>query len=191
MKVYTGSGDDGTTGLFYGGRVPKYADEPDAYGTVDEAVAALGLARAEAVGDPVGDEILHLQRQLFVLGAELATSPENRVKLDDGVTRVSAAMCDDLKVRIDAYEARLPELTEFVIPGANRLSAALDLARTVIRRAERRADALAADGRLDNPAALQWLNRLSDLVFLMARAAEPAAVTLHGAAGGTVADGDR
>jgi cob(I)alamin adenosyltransferase len=179
MKVYTGGGDDGTTGLLFGGRVPKYADEPDAYGTVDEAVAALGFARAHAGDDPVGAEILHLQRQLFVLGAELATSPQNRDKLDDGATRVSPAMCDDLKARIDAYEARLPELTEFVIPGANGLSAALDLARTVIRRAERRTDALAADGRLDNPAALQWLNRLSDLVFLMARAAEPESLTLH------------
>lgn len=179
MKVYTGSGDDGSTGLLFGGRVPKHSDEPDAYGTVDEAVAALGVARAEASGS-LGDEILHLQRQCFVLGAELATSPENRAKLDDDVTRVSEAMCDDLKARIDGYEAALPELTEFVIPGASRCSAALDLARTVIRRAERRVDALAADGRLDNPFALQWLNRLSDLVFLMARSAEPEALTLHG-----------
>lgn len=180
MKVHTGKGDDGTTGLLYGGRVRKDAPGPDAYGSVDETVAALGLARAEAEGAPATAAlVLRLQKELFVVGAELATAPENRHKLSDGVSRVTAAMADALAGLVRDHEARLPELTEFVLPGANRLSAALDLARTVCRRAERGAVAWQGSGAGDNPHLLRYLNLLSDLLFLMARDAEDATVTLH------------
>lgn len=180
MKVHTGKGNDGTTGLLYGGRVRKDAPGPDAYGSVDETVAALGLARAEAAGTPgTAALVLRLQKELFVVGAELATAPENRHKLSDGESRVSAAMADGLAALVGDLEARLPELTEFVIPGANRLSAALDLARTVCRRAERGAVACQGGGAGDNPELLRYLNLLSDLLFLMARDVEDATVTLH------------
>lgn len=181
VKVYTGHGDDGTTGLFHGGRVSKASPAPEAYGTVDEAVAALGLARVESEpGSDLHEILLTLQRDLFVVGAELATLPENRGKLDDGVTLVSQEMCDRLKVEVERLEAELPELTEFVIPGGERVPAALDHARTVIRRAERRAAELAGGGALPGTLVVAYLNRLGDLVYLLARRAETRTRTLHG-----------
>lgn len=180
MKVHTGRGDDGTTGLFHGGRVRKDAPGPDAYGTVDETVAALGLARAEAGSHPeVAALILALQKELFVVGAELATAPENAAKLVDGESRVPAAMTAALADLVRSYEGRLPELREFVVPGANRLSAALDLARTVCRRAERAAIAAQAGSPAENPELLRYLNLMSDLLFLMARDAEDGVTTVH------------
>lgn len=180
VRVHTGKGDAGSTGLLFGGRVRKDAPGPDAYGTIDETVAALGLARADASGD-LAALILHLQKELFVVGAELATGPENRSKLVDGSSRVSAAMAEDLARQVAGYEERLPELTEFAIPGGSRLSAALDLARTVCRRAERLAVRMTDAGDLDNPDLLRYLNLLSDLLFLMARDCEPDLRTLHDA----------
>lgn len=181
MKVYTGRGDDGTTGLFHGGRVPKASLAPEAYGTVDEAVAVLGLARAETeAGSDLHEILLAIQRDLFVVGAELATLPENREKLDNGVTLVSPEMCDRLKVEVERLEAELPELTEFVIPGGERVPATLDHARTVIRRAERRAAELAGSGALPGTLVVAYLNRLGDFVYLLARRAETRTRTLHG-----------
>ncbi|MBX7159253.1 MAG: cob(I)yrinic acid a,c-diamide adenosyltransferase [Acidimicrobiia bacterium] len=180
MKVHTGRGDDGTTGLFYGGRVRKDAPGPEAYGTVDETVAALGVARAEAAADPeLAALILALQRELFVVGAELATAAENASKLVDGESRVSAAMTAALAELVESYESRLPELREFVVPGANRLAAALDLARTVCRRAERAAITAQAGTPSPNPELLRYLNLLSDLLFLLARDAEEVLTTVQ------------
>lgn len=180
MKVHTGKGDDGTTGLLYGGRVRKDAAGPAAYGSVDETVAVLGLARAEAGdGEPAAALILRLQRELFVVGAELATAPQNTAKLVDGESRVSAAMTAALAELVASYEDRLPELREFVIPGANRLSAALDLARTVCRRAERNTVTAQSGSPSPNPELVRYLNLLSDLLFLMARDAEADVTTLH------------
>lgn len=179
MKVYSGKGDDGSTGLYMGGRVSKSSAAVDAYGIVDEAVAALGVARAEATGELAG-EIMSLQRELFVVGAELATDPSRRGKLEPGQTCVSEEMADAVGKLVAALEERLPELREFVIPGDNRLSAALDLARTVIRKAERACVALADSGELDNPHLLRYLNRLGDLAFLMAREAGPDTPTRSG-----------
>lgn len=180
MKVHTGRGDDGTTGLLHGGRVRKDAPGPDAYGTVDETVAILGLARAEAGAESeVAALILGLQKDLFVVGAELATAPENATKLVDGVSRVSAAMTSALADLVRSYEESLPELREFVVPGADRLSAALDLARTVCRRAERAAITAQAGSAAANPELLRYLNLLSDLLFLMARTAEGSVTTVH------------
>jgi cob(I)alamin adenosyltransferase len=167
-RIYTKTGDDGTTGLLYGGRVPKDDAATEAYGTTDEAVAVLGLARASADAG-LGEEILALQRELFVVGADLATNPNQRAKLEPGVSLVSAAMTERLERRIDELVAERALPKAFIVPGANEASAALDLARSVTRRAERQVVALEHEGREVNPEVRRYLNRLSDLVFVLAR----------------------
>ena len=171
MKIYTKKGDDGTTGLFYGGRVSKDSPAPEAYGNVDEAVAALGLARTEADGD-VADRLLEVQRDLFVVAAELATDPDNRAKLEAGRSSVTAAMVDKLEGWIDELTEVVGVPDGFVVPGETPLSATLDLARTVIRRAERRAVAYAGVGGLENSLVVPYLNRLADYIWMLARAGE-------------------
>lgn len=168
--VYTRTGDDGTTGLLFGGRVGKETAGPRAYGEVDEAVAALGVARAEAgAGSELGDLLVRLQRELFVVGAELATAPENRPKLEDGVSRVTPEMVHALEPVIDDVTTRYDPPREFVLPGENRAAAALDVARTVVRRAERESVAAARVGWLDDSEVVPYLNRLADLVYTLAR----------------------
>ncbi len=171
MKIYTRKGDDGTTGMLYGGRVAKDAAGPEAYGTVDETVSALGAARALADGT-IAERILACQKDLFVAGAELATAAENRAKLDDGTSRMTAAMVERLEGWIDeTVEARgLP--TEFVVPGGSPLAAALDVARTVCRRAERRAVTHAREDGIAGSHVVPYLNRLADYLYVLARAAE-------------------
>jgi len=170
MKVYTRKGDDGTTGLLYGGRTGKDSAGPSAYGEVDEAVSALGLARAETQpGTELHDLLVRLQRELFVVGAEMATAPENRAKLTPGVSLVTADMVTALEPIIDDVTARFAAPQEFVLPGENRIAAALDLARTIIRRAERAAVAALHAGWLEGSAAVAYLNRLADLVYTLAR----------------------
>ncbi|MCP3993571.1 MAG: cob(I)yrinic acid a,c-diamide adenosyltransferase [bacterium] len=173
MKIYTRKGDDGTTGLFYGGRVPKDATGPVAYGDIDETGACLGMARAETEsGSDLNDELLRLQRSLFIVGAELATAPENHHKLVDGESRVTAEMVADLERAIDAIEAErgMPEV--FLVTGSNRLGAALDVARATARRAERNAVAHLRTGGYKGSYVLAYLNRLTDYLFMLARAAE-------------------
>jgi cob(I)alamin adenosyltransferase len=165
VKIYTRTGDDGTTGLFYGGRVPKDSAAPTAYGTVDEAQSAIGLARAESTDDELDGLLLGLQRDLWVLMAELATDPANRGKLTAGQSLVTSEMVARLEELIDEISGRFEPPTEFVVPGENRLSALLDVARTVARRAER--DALAA--ATPDSAVVPYLNRLSDLLWTLAR----------------------
>jgi cob(I)alamin adenosyltransferase len=185
--VATGRGDDGTTGLLYGGeRVRKDDLATDAYGAVDEAVAALGLARAElgamaavAPLDPalatIATLVLRIQRELFVVGAELATNPRARDRGRDESTRVSVAMVDGIDATLREVEARITLPKEFVVPGETRLSAALEVARTVLRRAERRAVTAALhDETLAGSLILPYLNRLADLMWILARAAEQA-----------------
>ena len=184
--VATGRGDDGTTGLLYGGpRVPKDDPRTEAFGTIDEAVAALGIARADLgiksqygtlpgglAG--LGDLILRLQRELFIVAAELATTPDAWPRLVDGETRVSATMVDGLEELLAQTEAVIEMPHEFVVPGQTRPSAALEVARTIIRRAERRATTLDRAGQVPGPHLLPYLNRLADLVWVLARAAEQA-----------------
>ena len=183
--VATGRGDDGTTGLLFGGaRVSKDDLRTEAFGAVDEAVAALGLARAELAGMDtaqvrtpafagLADLVLRIQRELFVVGAELATAPEARDRQRDGETRVSPAMVDDIDAILREMEAGIELPREFVVPGETRASAALEMARTILRRAERRSvtlalhDEMVAAGRL-----LPYLNRLADLLWILARVAE-------------------
>lgn len=187
--VATTKGDDGTTGLLFGGpRVQKDDPRTEAYGTVDEAVAALGLARASVtaasialpggLGD-LGELLLRLQRDLFVVGAELATTPDAWDRLEDGRTRVSAAMVEAIEAALVPLEAGIEMPREFVVPGETMTSAALELARTILRRAERRAVALRRDGLVPGEHLVPYLNRLADLVWVLARAAEQAEA--HGA----------
>jgi cob(I)alamin adenosyltransferase len=181
VKVYTRTGDDGTTGLFYGGRVGKDDTGPAAYGAVDEAVSALGLARAETpAGSELHEILLRLQRELFVVGAELATAPDNRRKLKPEVTATTAAMVERLEPLIDEITARFEAPREFVVPGENRVAAALDLARTVVRRAEREAVASTRAGWLEpDSQVVPYLNRLADLVYTLARWQEGSWRPLH------------
>lgn len=174
VKIYTKKGDDGTTGLWYGGRVEKSGLRTEAYGTLDEACSALGIARALCDhSDPeLASDILALQNELFVAGAELATAPEAADRLEDGISRITADMTDDLDAVIDRYMEKVNLPPKFVIPGGNSISAQLDLARTVIRRAERRVVAIQLAGELASPEILRFLNRASDLCFAMARAAD-------------------
>ena len=173
MKIYTRKGDDGTTGLWYGGRVQKYHGRPEAYGSVDEAAAALGLCRAAADrGGELYDDILRIQRELFVAGAELATAPDAAGRLEDGISRVTLAMVDRLESDVDRYMDRVELPPKFVIPGGTELSARLDVARSAVRRAERRVSALNDAGELADGTVLTYLNRLSDALFAMARFAD-------------------
>jgi len=165
-RIYTKAGDDGTTGLFYGGRVRKDSELPTAYGTVDEAQAVLGLARAAAGGGSAIDELLvPIMRDLYVLMAELATLPENRSKLVPGASSVTAEMVVALEAIIDRLDGEFTHPTEFVVPGGNVVGAWLDLGRTVVRRAER----AALTAALAPSQVVPYLNRLSDLLWTMAR----------------------
>jgi cob(I)alamin adenosyltransferase len=173
VKIYTRKGDDGTTGLWYGGRVAKFAGRPDAYGSIDEAASALGLARAAAErGGALYEDILRLQGELFIAGAELATAPEATDRLEEGVSRVTPDMVERLESDIDRYMERVDLPPKFVIPGGTELSARLDIARTVVRRAERRVAQLQQEGELTSDTVLTYLNRLSDALFAMARFAD-------------------
>jgi cob(I)alamin adenosyltransferase len=175
VKIYTRKGDDGTTGLWYGGRVPKYAGRPEAYGSVDEAASALGLARAAAErGGELHTDILRVQNELFVAGAELATAPEAADRLEPGVSKVTPAMVERLEADIDRYMDRVDLPPKFVIPGGTELSARLDVARAAVRRAERRVAALKDAGDLADEIVVTYLNRLSDALFAMARFADEA-----------------
>ncbi|MFM8247893.1 MAG: cob(I)yrinic acid a,c-diamide adenosyltransferase [Acidimicrobiaceae bacterium] len=165
-KIYTRAGDDGTTGLLYGGRVGKDSALPRAYGAVDEAQAILGLVRAEAgKGTELDDLLVHIMRDLWVLMAELATLPENRHKLVDGKSRVTAEMVTKLEHLIDGLDEKFTPPTEFVVPGENKIAALLDVGRTVARRAERHSLAAAPSPSQACP----YLNRLSDLLWTIAR----------------------
>ena len=170
-RIYTKKGDDGTTSLWYGGRVGKQDARTEAYGAVDEAGSALGVARArcEAGAAEVAEDVLRVQRELFVAGAELATAPEAGERLEDGVSRITDEMVDALDGMIDRYMDRVSLPPKFVIPGGTRLSAQLDVARAVLRRAERRTVALRDEQGLASEAVLRYLNRASDLVYAMAR----------------------
>jgi cob(I)alamin adenosyltransferase len=169
MRIYTRKGDDGTTGLLYGGRVAKNSPSVSANGAVDEAQAALGVARAATeAGSELDQRLIALERDLYVLMAELATAAPNRHKLQPGASLVTPEMVASLEADIDSVSGRFPPLTDFVIPGHDVVSAALDVARTVVRRAEREALAAAPEGSLVVP----YLNRLSDLLWTLARCQE-------------------
>jgi cob(I)alamin adenosyltransferase len=173
-KIYTKKGDDGTTSLWYGGRVPKHHGRTDAYGTLDEACSQLGLARAFCGPgqEELARDVLRLQDDIFIAGAELATAPEAAKRLEDGISRTTEEMVAELERLIDRYMAEVELPPQFVIPGGNQLSAHLDVARTVIRRAERRISELNEAGELASETVIHFVNRASDLVYAMARWAD-------------------
>lgn len=175
VKIYTKKGDDGTTSLWYGGRVSKDSPRTEAYGALDEACSALGLARALCTAegaDELAADILRLQDDLFVAGSELATAPEAAERLEDGISRVTEEMVDWAEGLIDRYMAEVDLPPKFVIPGGNQLSAQLDVARTVIRRAERRISTLVEADEIASETLVHFVNRASDLAFAMARWAD-------------------
>ncbi len=168
-RLWTGKGDDGTSGLYYGGREPKSSARFEAIGAVDEAQACIGLARAEAQGDTELDRVLTgVERDLWVLMAELATDDANRGKLVDGASRTTPAMVEAVEAQITDLGGRFELPAEFVVPGQDRTSALLDVARTVVRRAERASVAVAAEGS----SVIPYLNRLSSLLWTLARKVE-------------------
>ena len=166
MKIYTRTGDAGETSLFDGTRVKKSDARVDAYGEVDELNAWLGLARASSLPSELDEELVHIQRDLFALGARLADPAE---RIADRVTKATLADddIDRLELLIDRLEAELPPLRRFILAGGSPAGAALHVARTVCRRAERRMVSL--EPRVD-PVLLRYMNRLSDLLFVLARA---------------------
>ncbi|MGI8826102.1 MAG: cob(I)yrinic acid a,c-diamide adenosyltransferase [Chloroflexota bacterium] len=165
-RVTTKTGDEGYTDLLGSVRVPKYHRRPEAYGTVDEASSALGLARAHTGAGELNTQIRLMQQDLYTLMAELATPPENYAKVD---FKIKAEDVD----RIEALEEKLKGSVEigntFIVPGASISGATLDVARTIVRRGERQVARLYHEGDVTNVQALRYLNRLSDVLFVMAR----------------------
>lgn len=174
-SITTRVGDRGNTFLFSGEEVPKNSDRTEAYGDLDELVSALGLARTQVAHVELKPLLIELQRVLFVIGSELATSREGIHRLKD---RIDAARLRDFEALRDAWEARIEMPSGFVLPGECAGAAHLDLARAVARRVERRAVALQRQGLIDNPDLLVFLNRMSDLLWILARFEEGGATRL-------------
>ena len=175
-KVTTGTGDAGYTGLLGDQRVPKYDPRPDTFGVVDEATSALGLARATTSDQRAREIILKTQQDLYVLMAELATPPEN---LDAVGFRMTADHVRWLEETEEQLKAEVEIPNKFIIPGDTLDGAALDLARTIIRRAERMAARLLHERIIENGEVVRYLNRLSDLVFILARYVEVKSSIAH------------
>jgi cob(I)alamin adenosyltransferase len=170
VKIYTKTGDDGETSLFGGGRVPKSATRVVAYGTVDELNATVGWAAALAPAEFERELLTAIQADLFAIGARLATPQPGRVEGALGKAALRAERVEALERAIDGADDRLEPLRAFILPGGTPKAAALHLARTICRRAERAVVALHGDDPV-SPEILQYLNRLSDLLFVLARLA--------------------
>lgn len=166
MKIYTKTGDGGETGLFRGPRVPKHHLRVQAYGGVDELNAMIGIALCEVQSGEIREVLSSLQHQLFEVGADLATPAQEK---EDGKLRIPSSMVEALEKSIDHFDESLPELGQFILPGGNRGASWLHYARTICRRAERGATLLAEKEPV-NPEIVRYLNRLSDLLFVLARA---------------------
>jgi len=163
---FSKKGDRGFTSLLGGQRIPKSGPRPEAYGTLDEASSALGLARASAAQPKTKEIILSLQKDLLILGAELATAPEDVQKF---AYRITPVHVDRLEQLIDELQNEVTLPQEFILPGKTMTSAAIDLARAIIRRAERKAVRLMQERIITNNEVLRFLNRLADLLFTLAR----------------------
>jgi cob(I)alamin adenosyltransferase len=168
VSIYTRTGDDGTTGLFGGGRVPKDDPRVDAYGEVDELNAALGVARSTNLPPDIDKHCANLQNQLFTVGSQLATPLDSKARVH--IPKIETSWAQDMEQAIDGYDRELPALTNFILPGGSAGASALHLARCVCRRAERKIIALHRD-KLIEPEVVVYLNRLSDFLFTLARAA--------------------
>ena len=174
-RIYTKTGDDGTTGLLYGGRVNKGDELVEVFGDIDEAVAAVGIARANCSDETLAQLLLRIQRELFAVAADLAANPRQRHRLEPGTSQVTAEMVDALEQTIDALVRQQPPRPVFVVPGSTPDEAAIDFARTVTRRAERHVVRARVAGRPVSGDVLRYLNRLSDLLYVIARQAAGAA----------------
>jgi cob(I)alamin adenosyltransferase len=163
---FSKKGDQGETSLLGGQRVPKFDPRPDTYGTLDEASSVLGVARAATKNQRIKDIILGVQKDLLTLGAVLSTLPEDLEKLRIGIGEADVLRIETL---IDDLQRNVTLKNEFIYPGETMISAQIDVGRTVIRRAERKAARLKADGLLDNETVHQYLNRLADMLFTLAR----------------------
>ena len=168
-RLYTKYGDQGETSLLYGGRVSKGNIHCEAYGATDETVSALGLARALSQDARVRDLLRDLERDLFTVGAELATDPRKYDTFKNHFTPLSPEMTAHLEGLIDTFQDEVQLPRSFILPGASAASAALDLARTSVRRAEREVVRLKEAGGLTNPEIIRYLNRVGDLLFIVAR----------------------
>jgi cob(I)alamin adenosyltransferase len=177
VSIATRRGDEGETSLLYGGRIPKDDPHAEACGSIDEAVSAIGIARAQEPDPLRAERLLALQGELFIVGAELATGPGQHAHLERHFDTVTKAMVEHVDSRLADLEERVPLPRGFVIPGGTVVAASVDLARTLVRRAERRAVSLRRAGALENPEVLRYLNRVSDLLFMIAREAEQGAST--------------
>jgi cob(I)alamin adenosyltransferase len=171
MKIYTKTGDTGDTGLFGGGRVPKNHPRVEAYGDVDELNAAIGMARSIDVMPRIDEVLVAVQRDLFAIGALLATPDRDKMRQHLEKARVDDQRITELERAIDAGDDELEPLRAFIVPGGSPKSAALHVARTVCRRAERRVVELAQRDAEIPPLVIIYLNRLSDLLFTLARVA--------------------
>jgi len=168
-KVYTKFGDAGETSLLYGGRVSKNSPNTEAYGITDEAVSAMGLARALTSDQKANEMLRDLQRELFTIAAELATDPDKYELYQQHFKPVTAEMVTNLEKAIDSLEEEFTMPTVFILPGGSPASAAIDLARCIIRTSERRVVAMAEQDLLTNGLIMSYLNRLGDLLFVLAR----------------------
>jgi len=169
MKLYTKNGDSGETMLLFGGRISKSDPRAEAYGEIDVAVSAMGLARALSEDDFIKITLLEIQREMFTVGSELATSPEKWNSLRSKYAVVTADMVSRIEEIIDRLQRDVEMPPEFIVPGGSPGSGALDLARSMVRTAERRVVALNEIGEIKNREVLRYLNRVSDLLFIMAR----------------------
>lgn len=169
MRIYTKRGDTGKTGLLYGGRVSKSDPRCKACGTIDECVSAMGLARVQSKDQLVKEILYRFQRELFTVAAELSTAEKEYQKLKTHFGVVTIEMTSNIELMIDELNSKMTIPRAFIIPGASVASAAIDLARTILRRAEREVVSLQERQLLVNPEVLRYLNRLSDLLFMLAR----------------------
>lgn len=175
VEWYTGVGDDGFTGVLGRERVPKYALRPEAYGTVDEASAFLGMARAQSRSEEVRRTLLTVQRDLYTMMADLATLPETATRSP----WLGEARLEWLEQQTDAFGAQVEMPKAFIVPGDSPIGACLEIARTVVRRAERLVARMSHEGELRDDTPLKYLNRLSSLLFVLGRVEDKAAGIDH------------
>ncbi len=169
MKIYTKTGDNGDTGLFFGGRVRKNDVRCEANGSIDETVSSLGIARSFCQNPEVLTILLEIQNSLFTAAAELATLPENYKDLKKYYKIIDSENVSKLEKTIDYIDSQIQLPPSFILPGASSGSAAIDLSRSILRRAEREIVTLKDEGKLVNEFVLKYINRLSDLLFMLAR----------------------
>jgi cob(I)alamin adenosyltransferase len=169
MKIYTKKGDTGKTSLLYGKEVEKFDPRCEAYGTIDEAVACLGLAKSLSNNNVIIDYLTNIQKELFVIGSELATPIDIKINPDKKIPKISDENIKDIEKEIDRLVSNIKIENEFILPGTSPISSCLHLARAIIRRCERQIVKLYEDDQLLNIFILHYINRLSDFIFVLSK----------------------